>query len=699
MSVALLNMEKFVCALCDKRHTSRSGLRRHTKTCGKLYCPYCYKSYLKSVWLNKHLNTCDKKAQRNAEAKYNCGTCDAKFKRRFTLNLHIKRAHSSRLKRRLCCEHCSGIFPTLRELISHREKLHLNWNYSGRTIQRGGGVPATTADDNQQPTSSRAADARDAAAAVAVDDMRDLEKTVNAARRAIEGDGGSSDGPSSSEEEEEDAAGGGGGRRGGAWRARRIGKFVITKTAFDRKCITYRRVFKRRNRFDNVEQALSDSFSDISRIIFRELVMKRGMRFSIIANALYKKYGENGELVDHLNYRLRGKAGRLTARDLNKTKFVARELKKITRQLKCRQYDLELAGSGWILDSCTWVSVELLRTTGLGGGFSADDTAELIEDLPGKRFLHDISSNLNECFYEAVSLAFVIPHMKTISHLCQKKQREFQAAATRAIVEEKLVVLKSQEGSVTLEEIGLFESRNKELNLAINVVYRDSGSTKIYPVRISQNNLKENAHIIYLLMVDCEIEDEDALDEGDWQMPAENDKIDPEKLKKAKSDAHYFYISDLDSFLAHRYHTNNGARYRRIHCPNCLSPYSTLEAMHNHLKRCATHDKPQLATMPEKGEYLSFTNYQRSCYTPIVGFLDFEVSAIPMSVVNVFMSRELNAILSTNFRQQWRIWNRSLNALRVWTTQTQQTVLTQSDALLSKFRCLIVSCFSTRILS
>ncbi len=389
---------------------------KKTEDCsGKLKCLYCFKPFNSQLWLDRHSANCDRNSettsqQAGPERGVSATTADQQAGRdseevkSFNSQLWLDAEEVSCSKKaedcsgKLKCLHCFKPFNSQLWLDRHS----VNCGRNSETIfQQAGperGVSATTVDrqagrDSEEvksfnnqlwldaeevTTTFQQAGSERGVFATTADQQagRDSEKVKSfnsqlwldaegCSERPIQRGRGVSnttaDRQAGRDSEEEDS-----------WEGQRIGKFILTETVFNKSCkrsiccatcYTYKRVFIRRDQFNTAEQVLADSFSDIAHIIFRELKLKQEMRFSIILSARYKKYGENGESDDYLNYRLRPKAGRLNSRDF---KFVGQELRRMKQDIKILQYGL-LALDKWVYDSCRFVAVELYPCSLEGG--------------------------------------------------------------------------------------------------------------------------------------------------------------------------------------------------------------------------------------------------------------------------------------------------------------------------------------------
>lgn len=156
---------------------------------------------------------------------------------------------------------------------------------------------------------------------------------------------------------------------------------------------------------------------------------------------------------------------------------------------------------------------------------------------------------------------------------------------------------------ITISNIAKFLRLNKNLNLKINILFRNT-SKEIYPY---QFGIGEGTEIINLLMFYVEVED-------------------------AMIVSHFVRIKDADKFLRAVYHEGKKIEYQKVFfCLNCLSKFSSSSKRDTHEERCCIN-KPRLEVLPENST-IKFSNHIKQHEADYVGFLDFESALLPNTEV------------------------------------------------------------------
>ena len=83
---------------------------------------------------------------------------------------------------------------------------------------------------------------------------------------------------------------------------------------------------------------------------------------------------------------------------------------------------------------------------------------------------------------------------------------------------------------------------------------------------------------------------------------------------------HYVLIKDFNPFM-YDYTLHHG---RKHFCHYCLQAFRTAEILKCNINDCFKTNSKQMITIPKKGEYVRFKNYEREIKSPFMIYADFE---------------------------------------------------------------------------
>jgi len=153
--------------------------------------------------------------------------------------------------------------------------------------------------------------------------------------------------------------------------------------------------------------------------------------------------------------------------------------------------------------------------------------------------------------------------------------------------------MKNIKTPLSIDEVKKFLSKNKNLDLKINILFR-TVKDEIYPL---EYGIGEGSKVVNILL--CE----------------------------AKEIGHYMLIKNADKFLKHVYNVNSGKKLsygKQFFCLNCFNHFSSPKLREEHESICCLN-KPRIETTPKPGENIvKFKNFERSHDLEYVGYLDFE---------------------------------------------------------------------------
>lgn len=255
-----------------------------------------------------------------------------------------------------------------------------------------------------------------------------------------------------------------------------------------------------------------------------------------------------------------------------------------------QHYIYALIGSGWSLHAVYRCELQVTKVKSIGGGCGLSTVYDQkdLQNIP-----HALDGDDRRCFFRAIA-------------------RHFIPSDDRALLDgfaDANFDTRGFELPFRVSKIAEFELRNAaRFNIKINVIFEEHG--EYYPIFVSKVDVKKE-HVNILLY-------NEASGLG------------------GTTEGHYVYIADLGKLLRKKYRSGSKRRkisYQKCHvCPNCLNSFSLRCAMESHFKDCSVH-KPQTIIMPDRGDCLSFKNFNKRFKRPLIGFFDFEaVMKVPDSV-------------------------------------------------------------------
>ena len=386
------------------------------------------------------------------------------------------------------------------------------------------------------------------------------------------------------------------------------GGFKMIAHALNKSCVIYRNVFSESESksIDDVRQLYNATKKHLIKIIRSEAGEKKLMKVGLVVMAQFVALDAEGKITDELNGTFRAPYVRLLLNEV-KHRGAFNRLRAMYNVVQSNIEDLKAQGSNWIFRRFTAVNLEIGRCTNLAGSsVDRQRVHDAVLGLPNSKYLVDYfnpncSEEYNRCFFYATAAAFAD-----------------EQNSVESIVDEKFN-LKNIKTPVTLRGVSKFEKQNKHLNLAINVIMRESDKL-VYPIYVTKNKaINSQTTVVNLLML--EFYDEEAETQSDEQIIY-----------------HYVYIRDIDKYLRKKYKWkskkgNNQVGYANTKvCVNCLNVFSGTAALKNHAELCGSQE-PQALEMPKFGDnVMEFKAIKKMSYIPIVGFFDFESQMAPKTL-------------------------------------------------------------------
>ena len=343
-------------------------------------------------------------------------------------------------------------------------------------------------------------------------------------------------------------------------------------------CKVFRHVFEE-DETDTIEGAFMAKSREMTTLVVEELRREKVVKFGTITLGNFVVPGPNGGNDRESQIPMRSVYNILFLSDEERIPSL---MTKCLRETLSRVDDLEETGSGWSLASVADIRLAIGKCT-LHGGNPASNSKDLIKQIKGKDQLLDVEVDRDLCFLGALAQHFIQSHT------------DFETKKWIASVPN----LGNLEFPLDFRKVSKFEELNPQLETGINIFLKDG--KMVYPVhRSAAENPKNYANLLLFPYT-----------EG------------------GKKLWHYVYIKDLDAFLQ-CYNTHGGVarRHKSVHCTNCLSNFTSQNALKTHQELCF-NNREQMLVMPKAGEKIEFTNHLKRFGHDFIGYADFESVLIP----------------------------------------------------------------------
>ena len=317
----------------------------------------------------------------------------------------------------------------------------------------------------------------------------------------------------------------------------------------------------------------------VIQLISHQLQIRKILRFSVILSGEYVKYDELGGIDETVSCFLRSQSKIVLLVD---KRYIKRYVAQSFKEIEDRNENFLATGTGWVLNQINYANIEIGRLT-LSGGCS-DIKVKWNVPFCKRKFLVDVESFKNNCFFNSVAV-----------DLLDKKMHKLSPAklgmVTRAYVKQNVNV-SNLKLPLSLEDVHIFERKNKHLKIHINIFANIDGL--IIPVHKSKT--KQNEKIINIFLA----------------------------KGKHSTEYHYIFISDLNKFLRKQENCNN------FHCPSCLNSFTSESALSNHAILCSQLD-PIRVQYPPEGAVVEFSHHDKQVLHPVFGCCDFEAALVPVT--------------------------------------------------------------------
>lgn len=360
-------------------------------------------------------------------------------------------------------------------------------------------------------------------------------------------------------------------------------QFEEIETAFNRRVSTFSCNFPDMG-ITNVEMVAEHIHRSSTELIKHQLALKHLLRFSLIMVAEYVKYDELGKIDDSSIslFHLRSTSKCVLLSDMNN---IGSKVNQCLTEIEERNEHFLSTGSGWALNQIKKANIEIGKISLAGG---CNETRLDVANHK-KKYLIDVNSIKDECFFNSVALAFLD---KSSLNLEPNKLGVLTRAYTKQHFNTKKLEL-----PLNLQHIQKFEQKNKHLNLRINVF--TILDKKMVPVHRSINKKADKTVNLFL------------------------------QQRRGGLKHHYIFISNINKFL-------RTADSKCFHCVICLNSFASADALENHISFCEREDEARI-DYPQEGATVEFRAFGKQVLQPIFGCCDFEATLKPVT-------REENAL-------------------------------------------------------
>lgn len=322
----------------------------------------------------------------------------------------------------------------------------------------------------------------------------------------------------------------------------------------------------------SIEEVFTNT-DDIKEILQYETSIKRVIKASIDVLATFVQYDHSGQISDTVTITLRSQSYTLL-RGSDMNEFISA----CQTQIVARAHDFTDQGSGWVLQYVLKQHISIAKTKSLIGGCGTVNLANRLL----KYVIDPKNTTPHGCFYTCIAIS-----------LCSVEAKLGYEDKLSEFIDNNINKV-DESIYVHINQISHFLSRNKHLNIGINVVLCENGNV-LTPVYCSKNDVQKQKRISLVLVY-------------------EDNAI-----------GHYMLIKDFNSFVKTSYKDSTGAhQYKKYwFCFNCLTGYYDQSTLKKHVELCNKHET-QKTIIPESGEKLFFKDLDKTYLAPLIGFLDFE---------------------------------------------------------------------------
>lgn len=353
-------------------------------------------------------------------------------------------------------------------------------------------------------------------------------------------------------------------------------RFFIKESAFKKAFITYRYNYHENPvNFSTAQMSIKNL---IKQRILSETVEKTICKISLVFIAEMSMYDHAGEKMHSIPIPFRASAFLANG---NYTRNISKHITSSFNQQAEHLEDFVNSGSNWQFERPIAFDIEIGAIKPIVAGQADFEKPINMKNIINHKFLYNPSNRDQKCF-----LYCICKHLYDSKLNKNKKQSEEKQLRKYF----KKFNTKKIDFPISLSNIKRFLKQNKEFNLKLNILYRNT-ENKIFPL---EYGLGEGTNIATLLMV------------------------------QTKTSHHFLLVENVNKFLRTSYKTGeNNKSYKKEHfCLNCLNSFSSETILAKHEKLCCVN-KPRLEITPENNKII-FKNIERQHKQEYIAYADFE---------------------------------------------------------------------------
>jgi len=354
-------------------------------------------------------------------------------------------------------------------------------------------------------------------------------------------------------------------------------RFIVKESAFSKKFTTFRYTFdEKENDFIGAQTKLRKK---VKNLIMNESAQKIITKISLIFWAEMIMEDMNGEKVTQAAIPFRASTFYANA---NNEKNVNFSIRKCFTQQQNHLDEFMRSGSNWRFSRALAFDVEVAGVNPIRGGC----WNVLNSKFKNKLNLYNPMNKDGKCFLYCIAY-FLLFGMIVNKKLTLDDQYQIKKM-TKKFDTSKITF------PIAIHDIKRFLNKNPQLDLKVNVLYRNSADN-IWPLEYGLGNGKK---VLTLLLVET------------------------------SNGSHFMVVKNCNNFLkkvyANKKQTNKKSYAKKFFCLNCLNGFSSQAILDKHERLCSLN-KPRLEEMPdEKNNKVYFKHFERKHFLDYIAFLDFE---------------------------------------------------------------------------